>query len=42
MKIARIWQGRTKVEHLKEYENFMKVRAIPDYKKPQVSLNYYF
>jgi heme-degrading monooxygenase HmoA len=33
MKIARIWQGRTKVEHLKEYEDFMKDRAIPDYKK---------
>ncbi len=31
--IARIWQGRTKVEHLEEYTNFMKVRAIPDYKK---------
>lgn len=31
--IARIWQGRTKVEHLEEYTNFMKVWAIPDYKK---------
>ena len=31
--IARICQGRTKVEHLEEYTNFMKVRAIPDYKK---------
>ena len=31
--IARIWQGRTKIEHLEEYTDFMKVRAIPDYKK---------
>ena len=29
--IARIWEGKTKIEHLKEYEEFMKVRAIPDY-----------
>ena len=31
--IARIWKGRTKIEHLEEYADFMKVRAIPDYKK---------
>lgn len=31
--IARIWKGRTKIEHLEEYTNFMKVRALPDYKK---------
>ena len=31
--IARIWKGRTKIEHLDEYTEFMKVRAIPDYKK---------
>ena len=31
--IARIWQGRTKIEHLEEYTDFMKVRARPDYKK---------
>jgi len=31
--IARIWKGTTKIEHLKEYTEFMKVRAIPDYKK---------
>ncbi len=31
--IARIWKGRTKIEHLEEYTKFMKVRAIPDYKK---------
>ena len=29
--IARIWKGRTKIEHLKEYTDFMKVKAIPDY-----------
>ena len=29
--IARIWQGRTKIEHLKAYTEFMKARAIPDY-----------
>jgi len=31
--IARIWQGRTKIEHLEGYTDFMKIRAIPDYKK---------
>lgn len=31
--IARIWKGKTKIEHLEEYTEFMKVRAIPDYKK---------
>lgn len=31
--IARIWKGRTKIEHLKEYADFMKVKAIPDYSK---------
>lgn len=31
--IARIWKGRTKIEHLEAYTDFMKVRAIPDYKK---------
>ncbi len=31
--IARVWKGRTKVEHLEEYTEFMKVLAIPDYKK---------
>jgi heme-degrading monooxygenase HmoA len=33
--IARIWKGRTKIEHLEEYTEFMKVRAIPDYKKTE-------
>jgi len=31
--IARIWQGKTKIEHLDEYTEFMEARAIPDYKK---------
>ena len=30
--IARIWHGRTKIEHFEEYTKFMKERAIPDYK----------
>jgi len=33
--IARIWKGRTKIEHLEMYSEFMKVRAIPDYKKTE-------
>ncbi|MEM9075710.1 MAG: antibiotic biosynthesis monooxygenase [Bacteroidota bacterium] len=31
--IARIWEGKTKVEHEKVYEQFMKERAVPDYSK---------
>ena len=31
--IARIWKGKTKIEHLEEYTDFMKVKAIPDYSK---------
>jgi len=31
--IARIWEGRTKIEHLAAYTAFMKERAIPDYSK---------
>ncbi|MCK0108458.1 antibiotic biosynthesis monooxygenase [Flavobacteriaceae bacterium S0825] len=31
--IARIWKGKTKIEHVEDYTEFMKVRAIPDYKK---------
>ena len=31
--IARIWKGKTKIEHLEAYTDFMKVRAIPDYSK---------
>lgn len=33
--IARIWKGKTKIEHLEKYTEFMKVRAIPDYKKTE-------
>ena len=33
--IARIWQGRTKIEDFEEYTEFMKSRAIPDYKKTE-------
>jgi heme-degrading monooxygenase HmoA len=33
--IARIWQGRTKIEFLDAYTTFMKTRAIPDYKKTE-------
>ena len=31
--IARIWTGKTKVEHLEAYTDFMKSRAMPDYEK---------
>jgi heme-degrading monooxygenase HmoA len=31
--IARIWKGKTKLEHLDEYSDFMRIRAIPDYSK---------
>ncbi len=31
--IARIWNGKTKIEHLEEYTEFMKLKAIPDYHK---------
>ena len=33
--IARIWHGKTKLEHYEEYTDFMKSRAIPDYEKTQ-------
>ncbi len=29
--IARIWNGKTKIEDLEAYTDFMQVRAIPDY-----------
>ncbi len=29
--IARIWKGKTRIEHLDAYTDFMKIRAIPDY-----------
>ena len=31
--IARIWSGKTRVEDFEKYTEFMKSRAIPDYKK---------
>lgn len=31
--IARIWHGRTKVEDYEAYTEFLKDRAIPDYRK---------
>jgi heme-degrading monooxygenase HmoA len=31
--IARIWHGRTKIEDYEAYTQFMKDRAIPDYRK---------
>ncbi len=31
--IARIWHGKIKVEDFDEYSEFMKSKAIPDYKK---------
>jgi heme-degrading monooxygenase HmoA len=33
--IARIWKGRTKPEHFEEYTQFMRDRAIPDYKSTE-------
>ena len=30
--IARIWHGRTKNKDYKAYTEFMKIKAIPDYK----------
>lgn len=33
--IARIWKGRTQLEHLESYTEFMKSRAIPDYSKTE-------
>ena len=31
--IARNWKGKTRIEDLEAYTEFMKVRAIPDYSK---------
>ncbi len=33
--IARIWSGRTALEHEREYSGFMKDRAVPDYQKTE-------
>jgi len=31
--IARIWHGQTKIEDYKNYTEFLKSKAIPDYQK---------
>lgn len=31
--IARIWNGRTNIEDYESYTDFMKIKAIPDYKR---------
>ena len=31
--IARIWHGKTKIHDYETYTEFMKTKAIPDYKK---------
>ncbi len=33
--IARVWKGRTKVEDAEKYTEFMKSRAVPDYKSTE-------
>ena len=33
--IARMWHGKTRTKHFKEYTDFMKSEAIPDYKKTE-------
>ena len=33
--IARIWHGRTKIEDYEAYTEFMKERAIPDYRETE-------
>ncbi len=33
--IARVWKGRTKVEDANRYAEFMKSRAVPDYKSTE-------
>lgn len=33
--IARIWHGRTKIQDYEAYTEFLKVRAVPDYRKTQ-------
>lgn len=40
--IARIWHGRTKIEDMDSYADFMKVPAIPDYKKTMGFINLSF
>ena len=33
--IARIWKGKTKLEHRDAYKAFMQERAVPDYAKTE-------
>ncbi|MEM1337517.1 MAG: antibiotic biosynthesis monooxygenase [Bacteroidota bacterium] len=33
--IARIWKGKTKLEHAEAYTDFMKTRAVPDYERTE-------
>ena len=33
--IARIWHGRTKAEHVEEYSDFMRRRAVADYESTE-------
>ncbi len=33
--IARIWQGKTKIEDFEAYTAFLKKRAIPDYQNTE-------
>ena len=33
--IARIWEGKTKLEDFESYSSFMKERAIPDYQNTE-------
>lgn len=40
--IARIWKGRTKIEHMEAYTAFLKARAIPDYQKTPGFVNLSF
>lgn len=40
--IVRLWHGRTKSEDAEQYEQFMKVRAAPDYGSVDGLLKVYF
>lgn len=40
--IVRLWHGRTKSEDAEQYEQFMRVRAAPDYGSVAGLLNVYF
>lgn len=40
--IVRLWHGRTKREDAEQYEQFMRVRAAPDYGSVAGLLNVYF